>query len=381
MTSLPSYDQIREDDGSLFGFKMLCPKRNESFKFRYSVKENIDVVGLKNEFGSAPDSNAKIVQILSSLGGECVGNTRMCTLGLTAFQERTIQRKAQNLYLSDRIVLGSSWGAALSVISNAVDIAVGTDSGGSIRAPAASTGLLGLLCSSDLIPSQGIRSYGFYDRPGFLARNPKSLRSVVEKIPGTKASNPSAWEFIIPKSIELQIPEIFRNEWLRVTNLLPNLSEQDDAEILIGLEKSLQLRKALLSKDAMEVIHQYERDHELPSELLALIEYGRRLTDVEYQGALLEVKALDASISPILRDRILIIPTLAEPIPSSDNSEEIRNFLNSQWNRFLLLPNLLGLPSLSIPLRGEFSLQLVGSRNSELSLTDCAEQIITLCNN
>lgn len=128
-----------------------------------AVKETIDVAGLPTSLGlearrgRRPDRDAEVVARLRAAGAVVVGATRSPALAwsLSTDGPLTVGRTANPRY-PDRVAGGSSGGSAAAVASGIVPVALGTDTGGSIRLPAGWCGVMGLRPSRGLVPVGGV---------------------------------------------------------------------------------------------------------------------------------------------------------------------------------------------------------------------------------
>jgi amidase len=127
------------------------------------VKDNESVAGLPERQGSravppvpAP-SSSPFVMLFERLGFTVLGTSRMPEFGLTATTEPLLGGPARNPWNPAHSTGGSSGGAAALVAAGVTPIAHGNDGGGSIRIPAACTGLVGLKPSRGrLVTRQGL---------------------------------------------------------------------------------------------------------------------------------------------------------------------------------------------------------------------------------
>ncbi len=126
---------------------------------RLGVKELIAVAGLPRRSG-APELvdltpqpvSAPCVQRLLDAGASIVATT-----ATHQFAYGTVTPQTRNPRAPDRIAGGSSGGSAAALAAGFVDIALGTDTGGSVRIPAACCGVVGLKTTFGLIPVDGVQ--------------------------------------------------------------------------------------------------------------------------------------------------------------------------------------------------------------------------------
>ena len=115
----------------------------------FAVKDNIDAAGLPTTAGTKalnhnfPRQNAHVVQQLLDAGAYLVGKTNMHELGLGVTSNNRFYGPVR--HPGDRSLSpgGSSGGSAVAVASGVVPFALGTDTGGSVRIPAAFCGIVG----------------------------------------------------------------------------------------------------------------------------------------------------------------------------------------------------------------------------------------------
>ena len=123
-----------------------------------SIKDTIEVEGMPTTYGSRAfkenrQSDAELVKRLRQAGAVILGKTNTPEFALGAHTVNRLGPSTKNPWDLSRTSGGSSGGAAAAVASGMGPLAVGTDSGGSIRLPAAYQGIYGLKPSYQRIPS------------------------------------------------------------------------------------------------------------------------------------------------------------------------------------------------------------------------------------
>ncbi|MCC3274113.1 amidase [Arthrobacter zhangbolii] len=140
-------------------------------------KDLTDVAGVRTTMGSAAltpwvaEADAPLPAVLRRAGAISLGKTQVPEFGLSSYSENRVGPPARNprdLRLSPG---GSSGGSAAAVAAGLIPFAPGTDGGGSVRIPAAATGLVGLKPNRGRIPSgSGQQDLGQFVVAGPIAR-------------------------------------------------------------------------------------------------------------------------------------------------------------------------------------------------------------------
>lgn len=127
----------------------------------YAVKDNIDVAGLPTTaacvpYAYTPKSDAPTVARLRAAGALMVGKTNLDQLATGLVGTRSPYGVPRNLFDPEYIVGGSSSGSAVAVAAGLVSFALGTDTAGSGRVPAAFNNVVGLKPSRGLLSLSGV---------------------------------------------------------------------------------------------------------------------------------------------------------------------------------------------------------------------------------
>ncbi|HEY6965141.1 MAG TPA: allophanate hydrolase, partial [Erythrobacter sp.] len=127
----------------------------------YAAKDNIDVLGLETTaacpaFGYRPERSASVIEKLEAAGAICVGKTNLDQFATGLVGTRSPYGIPRNAYNSDYVSGGSSSGSAVAVAAGLVAFALGTDTAGSGRVPAAFNHLVGLKPSKGRWSTRGL---------------------------------------------------------------------------------------------------------------------------------------------------------------------------------------------------------------------------------
>ncbi|WP_026544509.1 amidase [Arthrobacter sp. 35/47] len=140
-------------------------------------KDLTDVVGVVTTHGSAAlqhtvaAADSPLVAVLRRAGAISLGKTQVPEFGLSCYSENLIAPPSRNPLNVSLSPGGSSGGSAAAVAAGLVPFAPGTDGGGSVRIPAAATGLIGLKPNRGRVPSgSGQTDLGQFVVAGPLAR-------------------------------------------------------------------------------------------------------------------------------------------------------------------------------------------------------------------
>jgi allophanate hydrolase len=127
----------------------------------FAVKDNIDVAGMPTTaacpgFSYVPERTATVVQRLLDAGALLVGKTNMDQFATGLVGTRSPYGRCSSIADAERVSGGSSSGSALAVALGHVAFALGTDTAGSGRVPAAFNGLVGIKPTRGLLSVRGV---------------------------------------------------------------------------------------------------------------------------------------------------------------------------------------------------------------------------------
>jgi len=146
------------------------------------IKDNINTKGLPTTAASrilldnVPDESATAVELLEQAGAIVIGKANMDELAMGSTGETSAYGETRNPYDLSRVPGGSSSGSAVAVATDQAYLALGSDTGGSVRQPAALCGIVGLRPTYGAISCHGVIPHALtLDQIGIFTKNVADL--------------------------------------------------------------------------------------------------------------------------------------------------------------------------------------------------------------
>jgi aspartyl-tRNA(Asn)/glutamyl-tRNA(Gln) amidotransferase subunit A len=162
-----------------------------------AVKELFDVAGLPTRYGSevflghVATVDAQVVANLKSAGAIVIGSTRSHEFAWGITSQHAVFGGVRNPYNLDRIPGGSSGGSAAAVAAGLVPLAIGTDTGGSVRIPAAFCGVAGLKATFARASTRGLMALApSLDHVGVFAHHDHEALLCLDVMAGNDPADP-----------------------------------------------------------------------------------------------------------------------------------------------------------------------------------------------
>ena len=208
--------RVAQVDSALGAFTTLCLERarsealaaEEQYRRRnaqglltgvpFGVKDLFDTSGVRTTYGSpmfaanVPGVDAEVVRRARQAGAVLVGKTQTHEFAWGISSVNTWLGTSRNPWATDRISGGSSGGSAVALASRQIPLAIGSDTGGSIRVPSAFCGTVGFKPTYGRISLVGAWPLArTLDHPGTMARTPDDAALLFRAIAGYDPSDPA----------------------------------------------------------------------------------------------------------------------------------------------------------------------------------------------
>lgn len=346
---------------------------------RLAVKDAIDVAGRPTTLGSPvvaetagpASADAACVLGATASGAVVVAKTNLHELCFGATGVNPWFGTPENPCDPARIPGGSSSGSAVAVAVGTADVALGTDTGGSVRNPAACCGVVGLKTTWDLVPRRGVADLApSLDTVGCLGADVAAV------------ARGARW--LIPGLVTPDEP-IGRVGRLRTLTGTPAIESAVDAAlaavvevvdvVLPGWDRATDAATTVLFGEALATFRDVADAHadRLGDDVRERFVRARAITGAQLAAARAHARTWRAELDALLAVvDVIALPTLLAPPPLIGEH-------GAASNRAALAVNLAGHPALALPVGGDgpvpASLQLVGPHRSEARLLALAAAI------
>ena len=208
-----------------------------------AIKDNICVRGMQTSCGSRilgpyhPPYNATAIERLIAAGAVIIGKTNCDEFAMGSSNENSAFGPVKNPWDTARVPGGSSGGSAAAVAAGIVPVALGSDTGGSVRQPASLCGVVGIKPTYGRVSRYGLVAFGSsLDQIGVLASNVSDAAAVLQVIAGRDPHDATTAAVPVPNYAAELNAEI--NGW-RLGIAREFLGEGLDDEVRTAIEKAI----------------------------------------------------------------------------------------------------------------------------------------------
>ena len=340
-----------------------------------AVKDNIDVAGLPTTAGAPsyayePQQDATAVARLRAGGALVLGKTNLDQFATGLVGTRSPYGAVRHAFAPERISGGSSSGSAVAVALGFVDVALGTDTAGSGRVPAALHGLVGVKPTRGLIPTTGVvPACRSLDCVTVFARDLDTARRVAEHLAGPDGRDPLARRDAPPPApaasprIAIPAPEHLEglaDGWAEAFSRYVEAVRATGAQVVeVDIAPLLEAAELLYGgafvAERTAAVGDHIAEHadligtDLDPTVAGIVQAGHGVTAVEVFRDRERLDQLGARASELLAGTAALLtptttwhPTLADLAADPVGA-------NSRMGRFTNFANLLDMASLAVP--------------------------------
>jgi aspartyl-tRNA(Asn)/glutamyl-tRNA(Gln) amidotransferase subunit A len=214
-----------------------------------AIKDNICVRGMQTSCGSRilgpyhPPYNATAIDRLMAAGSVIIGKTNCDEFAMGSSNENSAFGSVKNPWDITRVPGGSSGGSAAAVAAGIVPVALGSDTGGSVRQPAALCGVVGLKPTYGRVSRYGLVAFGSsLDQIGVLARTAGDAAAVLQVIAGRDSRDATTADVAVP-DYSAGLTEDVKGMRLGVSRVL--LGEGLSEEVRTAIHTSIEVYRSL----------------------------------------------------------------------------------------------------------------------------------------
>lgn len=346
-----------------------------------AVKDVFCTAGTATTCGSrlfadhVPNYDAAVVEKLEAAGAVIVGKTHMHELAYGVTSNNPHFGPVRNPHDLNRIPGGSSGGSAAAVAADLVFMAMGTDTGGSIRLPAAYCGTVGIKPTTGRVSRYGLLPLDFtLDHMGPLTRSVRDAAIVLQVLAGYDSRDDSSSRAPVPQydpgdhpsidGVRIGVPENFYFERIepdieRDVRGAIATAERLGARIvpvrvpdIAGLNATSRI--VLCAEASSALLPYLHRRDEIGPDTLALLDQGRLLPATDYVNAQRVRRAFQQEFAQVWKQvDFLITPVAPNVAPligqTTVDIGGVAEDVRLAATRFSRGINMLGWPALALP--------------------------------
>ena len=360
----------------------------------FAAKDLFDVAGYPTGGGQPfvlamsgiKTTTAPAVQQLLDAGARFIGKTVTDELAFSMNGNNAHFGAPINGAAPNRISGGSSSGSASAVSSNLCDFALGSDTGGSVRAPANHCGLYGIRPTHGRISLSGVLDLApSLDTCGYFARDVETFARVSSVLLGADVAplpdkirllKPTdLWTLLNAEATAAQAAPLARVE-AALGTAQPTTVVLDDMDTMYWRFRYLQGREAWMVNGPL--IERFCPP--LGPGVAERFDWSRQVSDAQFAQATVYRERFKKHLAILLdTDGVLVLPTVPDIAPLCHDGDEKMESYRNRAVQLLCVSGLSGFPQISMPLGqrlgAPLGLSLLGPAGSDASLVRLAQRI------
>ncbi len=350
-----------------------------------AIKDLFDVAGRVTTAGAHPGfrpppatADSEVVRRLRASGAVLLGKTAVHEWALGVSTNNQHFGPTRNPHDPDRIPGGSSGGSGAALAAGLTVLALGTDTGGSIRIPAALCGVVGLKPSYGRVSLRGVTPLSWsLDHAGPMAQTVEDAFVLLEVMCGFRAGSAPRPRILLPKQYFFEEVDPQVEELVRIAAELLGKPEVVD----LGDVKAVwHANTVILYCDAAAFHEERLKSHPdwFGTSLQERLPVGLTYRGIEYARARNTQREWTSLLTQVLGDTgVLAAPTTPEPATVIGDREGAA--LGRRMSRLTSPFNLAGAPALSVPVgrvgRLPVGMQLIAAPGRESLLWEAGREL------
>jgi aspartyl-tRNA(Asn)/glutamyl-tRNA(Gln) amidotransferase subunit A len=319
-----------------------------------AVKDLFDTAGLRTTYGSKifanhmPAADAALVATARDAGAIVVGKTltHEFAWGITSVNPH--HPPCRNPHDPPRVAGGSSGGSAVALATGQAALALGTDTGGSIRIPASFCGVSGLKPTYGRLSTEGVYPLArSLDHAGPMARTPEDVKLFYEALAGRAQPEPAKRIATCPDLHVRALDPGIRRAFEHAVACL----DAEVIELRSECPERLQPTYVTIQNAEAAITHASlfrSRRDEFGPDVAARIEMATGVTLPEYVEATAERERIRSSFAKLFAAADLLITPIAAVAPELRESPDPQGFRDSVLP-YTVPQDLAGLPACAVP--------------------------------
>ena len=363
-----------------------------------AVKDIYDVAGQRTGGGNPQklaeaqpaERTAPAVQALLDAGARFVGRTQTDELTFSLMGQNAHYPFPVNPAAPGRVTGGSSSGSAAAVAGGLADIALGSDTGGSIRGPASFCGLIGLRLTHGMVSLDGAMPLApSLDTFGWFAKDIETYERVADVLLGAAADSGGpqrAWKPLRMTVLDnLVLGPDERAEYERLVGTVARVfgTPETAQPLPQSIDDLYWAFRRIQAAEAWAVHGPFisSGDRKLGPGVKERFEFGATIDAATVQRETAVRDAFRAALADSLgTNGLLVLPTMPGAAPLTDTGFDAIQAYRERALRLLCLSGLAGFPQITLPLGtvdgAPFGLSLLGPAGSDRALIRLARAIL-----
>jgi amidase len=360
----------------------------------FATKDAFHIAGTRTGFGQ-PDwlrthapaqETAVAVKLLLDAGADMVAKALCDELCYSLTGENVHYGAPVNANAPGRVCGGSSCGSAAAVAGGLVDLALGTDCGGSVRIPASYCGIIGLRPTHGRVSLESAQAFGpAFDVAGWFTRDIGLFEKVGDVLLGEDSAGAPA-RVILPEDawalVEKPVAEALKPAAGKVRAVLPSHATMRISPE--GLPNWFEVFRILQASEIWKTLGGWvsETKPQFGPGIKERFEFAATVTPEQIATMEARRRAITAHVDNLLgEDGVICLPTSPRVAPLVGTpADTIEIEYRNQAMCLLCIAGLCGLPQISLPMATldglPLGLSLIGARNSDRALIALAKRVM-----